>query len=440
MKKFWKKKTFDSAKTNLPKQDIVSTGVIKNKNKQKMVKIAKFVAITTLASAAVCRISRSIYVSTFRYFKNNDLISQVADKLDADMDIMTYEKYNDQLVRLKPNDDGKISVYIAKDIPQRTYQNIENSLDYFNNIFSNINNKYNFTIVDFAKYSADKLLQKSTIKFDYKVLDDNINAFNSHLQTIYELPKKLIAESKNNGKYCVSSTISLNKTYFDKEEYDDSLQRYTIRHELLHSFGFNDVYTKITDFSTLMNVENMSITNEISPSDMSRLFIAYCDDYVNDNNTINYEKLDEIKDYLSEYQTTYFTHIADTLKKAFNNKVYDFSNEELRHFGASYGLLDVKMQNDMQYEYVYNKHAIDPNNSYYGKGDIIKGSDFAILPKITINNLCRYYIILKDEKGLNLYDFYIKTDTTKFRKDIVMKPAIPYTTNFSSSLDDTLQK
>ena len=59
MKKFWKKKTFDSAKTNLPKQDIVSTGVIKNKNKQKMVKIAKFVAITTLASAAVCRISRS---------------------------------------------------------------------------------------------------------------------------------------------------------------------------------------------------------------------------------------------------------------------------------------------------------------------------------------------------------------------------------------------
>ena len=143
---------------------------------------------------------------------------------------------------------------------------------------------------------------------------------------------------------------------------------------------------------------------------------------------------------MSKYQTTYFTHIADTLKKSFNNKVYDFSNEELRHFGASYGLLDVKMQNDMQYEYVYNKHAIDPNNSYYGKGDIIKGSDFAILPKITINNLCRYYIILKDEKGLNLYDFYIKTDTTKLRKDIVMKPAIPYTTNFSSSLDDTLQK
>ena len=440
MKKFWKKKTFDSAKTNLPKQDIVSTGVIKNKNKQKMVKIAKFVTITTLASAAVCRISRSIYISTFRYFKNNDLISQVADKLDADMDIMTYEKYNGQLVRLKPNDDGKISVYIAKDIPQRTYQNIENSLDYFNDIFSNINNKYNFTIVDFAKYSADKLLQKSTIKFDYKVLDDNTLAFNSHIQTIYELPKKLIAESKNNGKYCVSSTISLNKTYFDKEEYDDSLQRYSIRHELLHSFGFNDVYTKITDFLTLMNIENMSITNEISPSDMSRLFTAYCDDYVNDNNTINYEKLNEIKDYLSKYQTTYFTHIADTLKKAFNNKVYDFSNEELRHFGARYGLLDVKIQNDMQYEYVYNKHTVDPNNSYYGKGDIIKGSDFAILPKITINNLCRYYIILKDEKGLNLYDFYIKTDTTKLRKDIVMKPALPCTTNFSSSLDDTLQK
>lgn len=440
MKKFWKKKNLELENSKLPKDEIKLTGIVKNKKKHKLAKIAKIVSITTLSSAVLCQLSRSVFVSAHRYFNNNDLISQVADKLDADMGLMTYKKYDNQMIRLKPNDDGKISVYIAKDIPQNTHQNIENSLNYFNDIFSNINKKYNFTIVDFAKYSADKLLQKSTIKFDYKVLEENTYAVNSHIQSLFELPKKLIPESKNNGKYCISSTISLNKTYFDKVEFDDALQIHTIGHELLHSFGFADIYNKLTDFSTLMNVENMSITNEISPSDMSRLFTAYCDDYVNDDNTINYKKLDEIKDYLNNYQTSYFTHIAETLKKSFNNKVYDFSNEELRHFYASYGLLNVKIQNDTQYEYVYNKNAIDPNNSFYGKGTVVKGSDFAILPKITINDISRYYIILKDEKGLNLYDIHIKLDMTKIRKDIELKPGMPYPTNFSSSLDDTLQK
>ncbi len=402
----------------------------KKHHKQKIWKVIERVLIGVSLTAIEGSIVRNIFISGKSYFSNSDLIPKITSELCTDMDMMRYEKYNNEIIRLKPNDDGKVSVYISAKVPERTRQNIQNSLNYFNNIFDAVNDKFNFTIVDKADYIADKVIQKSTIKFDYKALEqEGLYGYNSHAQTMFDFPKKMFSESANNGKYCVSSEIFLNSLYF--ENLDDKMQEYTIRHEMLHSLGFDDVYGEdYKEFATIMNINNFYVTNEISPSDMRRLYTAYCDSYINSDKTINYEKLSEVKDYLISYEDKYYDNVANVLKDSFAGELKEISSEEIANFTAGYGLLDVKVNSNGEYEYVYNRNAIDPSKHFEGKGKIVKGTDYVILPKIEISGFTKYFIILKDSNGLNMYDISLDKKPIKqeisLKANIVLRPAVPY--------------
>lgn len=448
MKKFNKKKELKSEKVDSSElgkyydEEVLKKA--KKARRQKIWKIVQRVVIGVVASTVICSTARNIFISGRSYFKNSDLIPQVTSELCTDMDMMHYEKYNNQIIRLKPNDDGNVCVYIADNVPQRAQQNIKSSLNYFNEIFDNVNDKFNFTVGNKAEYVADRALQNSTIKFEYKTLDEGTYGFNSHSQSLFDFPKKIFPESANNGKYCISSTISLNDRYFDK--LDDKMQQFTIRHEMLHSLGFDDVYTNnYTEFATIMNVDNFYITNEISPSDMRRLYTAYCEKYVNSDKTLNYEKLAEVKEYLNNYETQYYQNVAEVLKDSFAGECYNITDEELAGFTAGYGLLDVKVNANGKYEYVYNKNAQDPSKLFAGSGTVVKGDNYAILPKIEICGFTRYYIILKDTNGLNMY--YVNLDKTPIKEkislkaNIVLRPAVPYTSyNYTPKTDDTMQR
>ena len=115
----------------------------KKARRQKIWKIVQRVVIGVVASTVICSTARNIFISGRSYFKNSDLIPQVTSELCTDMDMMHYEKYNNQIIRLKPNDDGNVCVYIADNVPQRAQQNIKSSLNYFNEIFVNVNDKFN---------------------------------------------------------------------------------------------------------------------------------------------------------------------------------------------------------------------------------------------------------------------------------------------------------
>ncbi len=390
----------DDGKQNSQKSKI-------NRNK----KIIKCILLGTITVALESSIVRTIYANNKSYFKNSDSISLVAKELSADMNIM---QYDDQIFRLKPNDNRKISVFIDSSVPARTSQIIQESLDYFNDIFDKVNDRFNFTLSNKADYIADRLIQKSTIKFDYKTLDNKTYGVNSQYRSLWaDLPVKIWADNSNDGKYCISSKISLNKTYF--ENIDDQMQQYVIRHEILHSLGFADVYNKSnTTIDTIMHTDNMYIINELSPNDMRRIYTAYCDDYMNDDKTINYEKLNEIKNILNKYETKYYDNLAQIFKKAFNRKCNKFSDNELKNFSASYGLLDVTINDDGKYEYIYNKNSINPNTRFTGNGKVLKGNDYAFLPNLNFRGTNDYYIVLKDNIGLNIYNFYLSRTTNDY--------------------------
>ena len=67
------------------------------------------------------------------------------------------------------------------------------------------------------------------------------------------------------------------------------------------------------------------------------------------------------------------------------------------------------------------------------------------MPKIEICGFTRYYIILKDTNGLNMY--YVNLDKTPIKEktslkaNIVLRPAVPYTSyNYTPKTDDTMQR
>lgn len=445
MKKFSKKKELniekkDSSELKKEYSEEV-TKRAKKARRERIWKVIQKVVIGVVVSTVICSVSRGIFVSSKNYFKNSDLIPQVTSELCTDMDLMHCSQRNDQIIRLKPNDDGNVCVYIADNVPQRTKQNIQSSLEYFNDIFDNVNDRFNFEVGSKAEYLADKALQKSTIKFDYKSLKNQVTGLNTHYQSWFDFPKKIFSSSKNAGVYCVSSYINLNKDYFEK--FDDKMQQYTIRHEMMHSLGFDDVYdSKFDDFTTIMNVNNLYVTNEVSPSDMRRLYTAYCEDYVNADKTLNYEKLAEIREYLDNYENQYYDNVATVLKNAYSCECYEISNEELSNFKASYGLLDVKINADGKYEYDYNMASRDVNARSSGGGDIIKGKDYAILPNINTLGISRYYIVLKDEKGLNLYAVNVNTlNQNQETQNLTLKPGRTSANYSYSTIDgDSMQK
>lgn len=443
MKKFSKKKELNIEKkdsSQLKKEygeEVIRR--TKKARRERIWKIIQRVVIGAVVSTVICSVSRGFFVSSKNYFKNSDLIPQVTSELCTDMDLMHCSRRNDQILRLKPNDDGNVCVYIADSVPQRTKQNIQTSLDYFNDVFDDINDRYNFQVGNMAEYLADKAVQKSTIKFDYKSLKDDVVGLNNHKQSLFDFPKKIFTDSKNAGVYCISSNISLNKDYFEK--YDDKMQQYAIKHELMHSLGFDDTYNaKFNDFTTIMNVNNLYITHEVSPSDMRRLYTAYCEDYVNTDKTLNYEKLTEIKEYLNNYEKQYYDNVASVLKNVFSGKCYEISNEELSNFKASYGLLNVKINADGKYEYDYNMASRDINARASGGGDIIKGKDYAILPDVNTLGISKYYIVLKDEKGLNLYSVNVNI-LSQNQENLILKPCIRVVNySYSTKNGDSIQK
>lgn len=376
-------------------------------HKKRITKVVKCIFNVAVTAGLASMITRIIYVNNKSYFKNSDSISLVANELGIDMNILQKEEYGDQIFRLKPNDNGKINVFIDSSVPAQTSQIIHEALDYYNDIFDKVNDRFNFVVSNQIDYITDSIIQKSTIKFDYKVIDDTAYGVNTQYRKLLaDLPVKFLADNKNDGKYCIKSHISLNKTYFD--QLDSQRQEYTIRHEILHSLGFADVYDKgNTMLDTMMHTNNMYVINELSPNDMRRIYAAYCEDYMNNDKTINYEKLGEIKKELNTYETKYYDHLANILKKSFNGECKSFSNSELKNFSANYGLLDVYVNSDGNYEYTYNKNATDISKRLSGSGTIVKGVDYALLPNLNYRKGNDYYVIFKTSKGLNIYDFYL---------------------------------
>ncbi len=344
------------------------------------------------------------FIANKDLLKNQSYQTEVLKQLDADMIIMqdfSYIKDGDlkKLVRLKPNKEKEICVEISSEITDKTKNNIEKSLTEFNEIFTNINDSYNFKIYETTELK--EFNKKSTISFKYKTLDKNTYGL-----TTAEKSKNFFFSNVDALENCYIKKATI---YFDEKVFDslsNSSQLYVIKHELLHSLGFSDLYDYYDDETSLMNVGIVGYSNVLSPNDLKMLYVAYGNKHINNDGSFNQENLDKVKFYINEYEKNYYEHLIDIIKEKTDVELENINKEEILNLSLEYQKSKIQIENDK-----FN-YSLD---NYSKEGNLICGKDYVILPDIKVKskfkNNCLYndfLVLFKIDGKLKCYniDFY----------------------------------
>ncbi len=345
--------------------------------------------------------ARTIVVSNTKYLNTIDNIPKVADAVGVDMQMM---QLGFSVPRLKPNKSGNVYVYIDENIPENTRANITSSLEYYNEILSKITNKYNFKVCNVAEYLANKAISNSTIKFEYKTLDglDHGHNFTDYNKTI--LNSITDSEEKANDVYIVNSTIYLNQKYFEK--ISDDAQTCVIRHELLHTLGFNDTYVGYKEETSLMNTAVVAISNNISPNDLKRLFVAYDENLASDGK-INQRELNRVSQIIQDYENKYYETLMQNVFSKIPNNFSEISESEVANFNDTVNNIEVNIDK-------YNNFTYKTSGVNRGGGRIILGKNYVILPNVIVDNYNDFLVLLKDENGLKAYNLSFFHETNDY--------------------------
>ncbi len=249
--------------------------------------------------ALLCLNARTCAVSEKEFLKNAPYLDKVGDELGANMEPMKCKQLDDAILRLKPNFDKKVKVYIDEKVPERTRKNIKESLGYFNDILADITDKYEFEVCNKVEYEANKFVKNSTLKFEYQPFY-GLSTDITYAEINKGTNKTQFSRDTSSKVYIVNSVIYLNDGYFDK--LSDYSQLYVLKHEILHSLGFSDMYQGYRDVTSLICNSSNAFSNKLSPSDLKRLYTAYCEDLVDERGVINKTKLKQVKENIAKYE------------------------------------------------------------------------------------------------------------------------------------------
>lgn len=349
---------------------------------------------------AVCTIGLA-GVAVLKYVnRDKDLIGnrkyqqKVVTELGADMQIMQdYSFINgydiDKLVRLRPNDSNKIYVGVDEKISGRERENINSAISDFNNVFSNINDAYNFVVCDSEESKSYSREGNTTIDIKYSTLAQNCYGLTESCTNKFTFFSR---KKSSNNVYIVGSSIYFDRNVFPKLA--DVTQLQIIKHEILHTLGFADLYTGYDDETSLMNIGVMGVSTKFSPNDIKMLYVAYGNKHINKDGSYNSEKMSEIKEKIDTYEKMYYKYFIDLIKNNNKNKRYfrSITEEELTDLTFSKNNATITIKNG---EYTYTL------NGKTKTGKLIIGDDYAIIPDVKRDN--RY------NKGSMYNDFLILT-------------------------------
>jgi len=378
------------------------------------------VATKILATVLACScafsgfsIAKNIIVSNKNYLKPISQAERDAEFFDADISSMkNYSKLPGykNLVRLKPNNNEPIYVCVDDNITPRVKKQINNSLDYVTDIFSEINSKYKFKIVNETEYKFRQFLGKTTIKYQ---LSSDLPETTLGLNQSYKNKSKLdeIFNNTTNNVYNLSSIILINENHFKKEMSDNQLL-YTLNHELLHSFGLNDTYVGDIDTTTYMNYSHGVFAKIISPNDYRMLYAAYCEKHINKDGSINKEKLQEINEKLDKYEEYYYNHLINKMignDSDYNNlqNINTLDGAVTYTYGKNTYAFNVN-DNEVELNIFNNNKLIQKTLGkalYFNNFVILK--DFNLEKNENLNK--KYYCLFKNNDKYNLIEIHSRS-------------------------------
>lgn len=364
--------------------------------------VKKIICGLAICSAGLAALGVVKYATNGKDLIGNKVYqTRVVEELDADMQIMQDYSFLksteiDKLARLKPNDTKQIYVNIDERITGRERENITSALSDFNDAFENINDSYNFVICD----KNENVQGKTAINFKYRTLPQNVYGLTE------SAANKLNYFSQKQAKdncYIIGATVYLDDAVFTKLA--DVTQLQILKHEILHTLGFADLYTGYDDETSLMNVGIMGVSTKFSPNDLKMLYVAYGNKHINSDGSFNQEKMNEVKAKIDAYEQNYYKYLMNIIKDNTKYTFNDLSNEDLTDLSFTKNNASITIKNG-EYEYTFNGTT--------KKGKLVIGEDYAIIPDIKRANrynkgsLYNDFLIIAKRKGkITCYDIDI---------------------------------
>lgn len=306
----------------------------KVKNALKIVTI-NLVMVGTILSTTSCLNSK------FKNLNSDEDIISISEKIDCDISYLREHAGN--YLRMQHNNGEPVYVCFDSMLTEEEKTAATSALDYVFGAVGKINDKYKYEIVDKATF--DTKLNKSRIfyslgEYNYATYDGEEyyaegfqNSTVGFFTTLTDKPGSIY------------HTINIDRERASEIDEYDRL-KYVMTHELLHAFGFDDVYytkmmsdTKRFNGNTLMNNDNAGKIEFLTPNDIKCLILLYAE---------KDKDKKELKEILNEYSTKFYdAYTKKCLEKA--NLDGDFECENFS-FETKIRVTDV---DGTQFGYVY---------------------------------------------------------------------------------------
>ncbi|MBQ8468557.1 MAG: hypothetical protein IJ542_02245 [Clostridia bacterium] len=222
--------------------------------------------------------------------ERNRQVSQIVEKLGADNDIMFGQV-------LKDNGDEPVYVSFSEDYDDSTYAGYKESaiyaLDYVFGAVGGINNNYKYEIVSQEELDKPSYKSKSVIQFH---IDD------------------LSQEEPVGGNCCRMDPwyiIKGDSFRLQNSKWGETELNYVYTHELLHAFGFKDIYEHRMNnemYAPTIMTPKGYMTN-LTVNDYALLMAYYSPQF--DTQEQLDEFVDRAQDKLAEYQDYYYQSMDD---------------------------------------------------------------------------------------------------------------------------------
>lgn len=263
---------------------------------------------TTLEVALIfsaCLGGKATYTAVkTKNYASNEQIEEVAKELNCDLSYMNTRFFNKILV-LNHNGDKPIYVSIDNDFTSDEKKDIVFTLDHVFKLVNDINPNYRYELVD--ENEMPKNIFTTTIKYE---LDKEDNNSSNYLALASSTNKNLLYSQ------LVQPAINSSVIIYDREKTENNKANRIVvfTHELLHVFGFKDVYFEKINanyYHSLLNIINNSkdfYTSDnfavISPNDYRCLISVYAEKFKNKEEKNKF--LENFKIKTKEYDSLYY--------------------------------------------------------------------------------------------------------------------------------------
>lgn len=288
--------------------------------------IGHMAASIVLASFGVAAAVKSD-VSTKHKYNQPAVVQELLEDFQVSSDYLCTTEFG-YYKRIEYNKNAPIYVSFSKEYDEypQVKQTAKEALEYVFGMINKINPNYTYKIVPEVERVANSIIGMSTIKFDDERIVNTpgglVLGYQEKPFNFYDITKRDANYSSNDVVLDLKALTSGFKTYPDF---------YIITHELMHVFGFDDVYVNFTNDGifetdalivkrrrgdTFMDAACGSRSLLITPKDFAKLCALYMPKLDGTNYMEYKEKMEiMIQDYTKEYYQKYEEACIDSLSK-----------------------------------------------------------------------------------------------------------------------------